>query len=61
MLCKKFYLKIDGFSKANDLDRQSMKTREKDTNICRIFTIIENAEIKAAQDTVKLLNYERTT
>ena len=61
MLCKEFYLKIEGFSKANDLERESLKTREKDTNICRIFTIIENEGIRKAQETAKLLNYERTT
>ena len=60
MLCKDYYLKIENFSKANNLDREAMKTREKDTNICRIFTIIERAEIKASQETTKLFSNEST-
>ena len=60
MLCKDYYLKIENFSKANNLDREAMIRREKDTNICRIFTIIEKAEIKASQETTKLFSNEST-
>jgi hypothetical protein len=60
MLCKDYYLKIENFSKANNLDREAMIRREKDTNMCKVFTLFEKEGIRSAQETTKLFSNEST-